>query len=60
MFVEGGWRPSWDPPPRPPQPRLTGRQERMLIWIIVVNVLLWVLAPIGGATVIHAALAMMQ
>ena len=40
MFVEGGWRPSWEPPPRPPQPRLTGRQERMLIWIIVVNVLL--------------------
>ncbi|WP_167858483.1 hypothetical protein [Methylobacterium nonmethylotrophicum] len=58
MFVEGGWRSPWEPPPR--QPRLTQRQERMLVWIIVVNVLLWFMAPIGGATLIQAALAMMR
>jgi hypothetical protein len=57
MFVEGGWRPSGEPPPR--EPRLTAGQERVLLWLIAVNVLLLLVAPIGGATVIHAVLAVL-
>ncbi|GJE03123.1 hypothetical protein [Methylobacterium isbiliense] len=57
MFVEGGWKPAWEPPPR--EPRLTKGQERVILWLIVVNVLLLFVAPIGGATIIHAVLAML-
>ncbi|GBU16556.1 MULTISPECIES: hypothetical protein [Methylobacterium] len=57
MFVEGGWKPSWEPPRKP---RLTKRQESVLLWIIGANLLLLLVAPIGGATVFHALLAMMR
>ena len=56
MFVEGGgWRPSWEPPPR--RPRLTKRQERVLLWLVLINALLLLIAPIGGATIIEAVIA---
>ena len=58
MYAEGGWEPPWEPPPR--EPRLTKRQEKVLVWLIAVNVALLVIAPIGGATVIHAILAMVR
>ncbi len=54
MFVEGGWK----PPPR--KPRLTQRQERVFVWLIAVNALLLLIAPIGGATIIHAVLAVLR
>lgn len=58
MYAEGGWKPPWEPPPR--KPRLTKRQELVFMWIIVVNLLLLLIAPIGGATVIEALLAMLR
>lgn len=58
MFVEGGWKQPEEPPPR--RPRLTARQERVFLWIVAVNVLLLLVAPIGGATVIHAILAALK
>ncbi|WFT80115.1 MULTISPECIES: hypothetical protein [unclassified Methylobacterium] len=57
MYAEGGWKPFWEPPPR--RPRLTRRQEQLLLWLVVVNALLLLIAPIGGATLIHAVLAML-
>lgn len=58
MFVEGGgWRPSWEPPPR--RPRLTRRQESVILWFIVLNALMLLIAPIGGATVIQAVIALL-
>lgn len=57
MFVEGGWTPR-EPPPR--RPRLTKRGERTLLWLIGVNLLLALVAPIGGSTVIHAVLAALK
>ncbi|AWN44422.1 hypothetical protein U8607_06425 [Methylobacterium durans] len=57
MYAEGGWKPSWEPPRKP---RLTKRQERVLLWLIAVNLLLLLIAPIGGATLIHAVLAMLR
>ena len=55
MFVEGGggWRPAWEPPPR--KPRLTRQQERRLLRLIGLFAMLWLIAPIGGATIIEAA-----
>jgi len=58
MYAEGGWKPSWEPPPRKRQ--LTKRQERVFLWLIAVNMLLLLVAPIGGATIILAVLAALR
>lgn len=60
MFVDEGWRPprgpSWEPPAhkRP----LTKAQERAVVWIIGLNAVLLFVAPIGGASVVHAFIAL--
>ena len=41
-----------DPPPR--GPKLTPRQGRVLTWVIVANVVLLLVAPIGGMTLFNA------
>ena len=47
--------PSWEPRrPAAPRPRLTARQEKTLAAIIALNVVLLIVAPIGGATLIGA------
>lgn len=58
MYFDGGWKPPQEPPSRKPQ--LTKRQERLLVGIIAVNALFLLIAPIGGATVIHAILAALR
>jgi hypothetical protein len=58
MYAEGGWEPPWEPPPR--KPRLSKRQEMVLVSLIVFNALLLLIAPIGGASVIHAVLAVLR
>ncbi len=59
MFVD--FRDQPPPPPWQPRrarPRLTRRQEKTLAAIIGFNVILLIVAPIGGATLI-GALAML-
>ncbi|MEH3147737.1 MAG: hypothetical protein PGN34_20885 [Methylobacterium frigidaeris] len=58
MYAEGGWKPSREPPDR--RPRITKRQELVILWILILNVVLLLIAPIGGATLIHAALAALR
>ncbi|MBX9932695.1 MAG: hypothetical protein K2Y56_14320 [Methylobacterium sp.] len=58
MYAEGGWTPPCEPQPR--RPRLTERQERVLVWLIALNALLLFIAPIGGATVIQAFFAVVK
>lgn len=58
MYAEGGWKPPWEPPPEPERRRLTKREESVVLWIIGANLLFVLLAPIGGATVVHAVRAM--
>lgn len=58
MYVDEAWRPAGEPPPR--EPGLNERQKRVLLWLVAVNMLLALIAPIGGATVIHAVLAMLR
>ena len=55
MFVEGGWKP--EPEPLPHRPRLTPRQERVILWLLAANAVLLLVAPIGGATIFHAIVA---
>lgn len=58
MFVEGGgWRSHWEPPPR--RPRLTRGQERIILWLVALNALLLLVAPIGGATIVQAVVALL-
>jgi hypothetical protein len=56
MFVEGGWKPRREPLPR--KLRLTKRQERVLVTIIVLHALLLIIASISGATIIHSVVAL--
>ena len=58
MYVDTEWRPHGEPPPREPQPN--ERQERVFLWLIAVNALLLLIAPVGGATIVHAVLAMLR
>ena len=58
MYFDGGWKPPQDPPSR--KPRFTKRQEQVFVGIIAMNALFLLVAPIGGATVIHAILAMLR
>lgn len=60
MFVpfDPDWRP-FDPPrraPAPPPRRLSSAQEKRLMQLVGLNLLLMIVAPIGGATVIGALL----
>ena len=41
-------------------PGLTERQKRVFLWLVAVNMLLLLIAPVGGATVIHAVLAALR
>ena len=54
MFVDlpGSWPPQ-DPPPDPPRRRLSVREQKVLMWLLGVNVLLLLIAPVGGATLIQ-------
>jgi hypothetical protein len=54
MYAEGGWSPRPEPPRRP---RLTPRQERLLLWLLAANALILLIAPLGGSTVVHALVA---
>lgn len=58
MYVDEAWRPQGEPPP--PEPRHNERQERVFLWLIAVNALLLLLAPVGGATIVHAVIAMLR
>jgi len=58
MYVDEAWRPPGEPQPREPRP--TERQERVFPSLIAVNALLLLIAPVGGATIIHAVLAMLR
>lgn len=58
MFVEGGWKRPVDPPPR--RPRLTARQQQVVVWIFAINAVLLLVAPIGGATIIGAIVALLR
>lgn len=44
-------------PPKDKRPQLTPRAQKILLWIIGFNVIVLTIAPIGGATVIDAAVA---
>ncbi|GJE44083.1 hypothetical protein F6X53_26940 [Methylobacterium soli] len=61
MYAEGGWEPP-QKPPRPPrrERQLSERQKLVLVWLIAVNALLLLIAPIGGASVIHALVAVLR
>ena len=55
--------PRWEPRPLPqgqPATKLTERQAKALGWIVLLNVLLLIIAPIGGASIISALATLLQ
>jgi hypothetical protein len=42
------------PKPRPPENRLTPRQEKILMAVIILYLLITFIAPIGGISIIQA------
>ncbi|WP_294263384.1 hypothetical protein [uncultured Sphingomonas sp.] len=60
MFVNfnGDWPPIPEQPaPPPPKPRLDRKAEVRLGWVIALNLVMLVLGPLAGATVLHALIA---
>jgi hypothetical protein len=49
----------WNPPPRR-QPQLSKRNERMVLGLVGLNVLMLLLAPIAGATLLDVAIALIR
>ncbi|WP_137131294.1 hypothetical protein [Rhizobium sp. FY34] len=47
-------------PPPPPKRRLTAREEKVMVWLVCINLVILLVAPVGGATVIHAAVSMIS
>jgi hypothetical protein len=63
MFVDFNDRPPpprWEPRPEPQRPRLTRRQERVLLWLVGLNLLALFVAPIAGGTVLMAVAALLR
>lgn len=55
MFLDlNNYTPPSDPPGDPGRPSLTPRQQKTLMIIVGINVMLLFVAPIGGATIISA------
>jgi hypothetical protein len=56
MFVPPEQWPHRPPPwqPRPPRRELSKRGEVALLWVVGIVLLLMLLAPIGGSTVLEA------
>ncbi len=55
MYAEGGgWRPRSEP--LPPRPQVTKQQERIILWLIAINAIMLLVAPIGGVTILQAVL----
>lgn len=52
MFVDAPW-PSKDDRPEPPRRRLSDREQKVLVWLIGINLLLLLVAPIGGASLLQ-------
>ena len=52
--------PRWEPKPVRKTPQLSKRQQHTLAAIIGINMLLLLIAPIGGATVIQAIVALFR
>lgn len=56
MFVNfnADWPPMPEQPaPPPPKPRLDRKAEVRLGWVIALNLVMLVLGPLAGATVLH-------
>lgn len=59
LDLQGYYRQQPDPPPRKPEYRqLSKREQKVLFWVLVINLGLALIAPIGGATVINALVAL--
>ena len=62
MFLDtGGFGPGGTPENQPSrQRRLTVKEEKALFWILGVNIILLLVAPIGGATLIEAVISLFR
>ena len=62
MFVD--FRNEWSMPERPdrppPRPRITRRQERTIAWILGINLVMLVLGPLAGGTIVGAVAAILR
>lgn len=58
-FEDGRHLPGpWEP--RRPPGRLTKRQERLIGWLVGINLLLLLVAPLGGSSLVVAVIALLR
>ncbi|GAA3723252.1 MULTISPECIES: hypothetical protein [Sphingomonas] len=62
MFLDtrDPWPPAEPWRPAPPAPRLTKRGERVVGWVIGFNLLMLLVGPLAGSSVIDAVMAIMR
>ncbi|WP_375394820.1 hypothetical protein [uncultured Sphingomonas sp.] len=62
MFVD--FRNAWPPPepwpPKRPPRHVTKRRERMIGWIVGLNLLMLLVGPLAGATIFDAIVALVR
>ncbi len=59
LDLQGYYRRQPEEPPRKPQYRqLSRREQKVLVWVLGLNLILALIAPIGGATVISGLLSL--
>jgi hypothetical protein len=51
--------PSWEPPPEP-RPRLSAKEGRVLAWLVGGNAVMLLLAPLAGASLVQAVIALLR
>lgn len=62
MFVDfqDDWRRAGPWEPKRPRGRLTKRQEKVIGWLVGINLLLLLVAPLGGSTLVIAIVALVR
>jgi hypothetical protein len=51
--------PRWEPPPEP-RPRLSRREGKVLAWLVGGNAVVLLFAPLAGASLIQAVIALLR
>lgn len=57
MFVDMPWPPE-DHRPDPPRRRLSEKEQKVLVWLVGINLVLALVAPIGGATLLQVLIGL--
>lgn len=47
-------------PPRPGRRKLSRREEAFFVWLLIANVVVLLIAPVGGASIVQGVMALFR